>query len=58
MRSFLIKNNFKRSLQKHHFVNVYEVIITYIYFITYLIAYLIFSNHLLIFPPSFNYIKL
>ena len=52
MRSFLIKNNFKRSLQKHHFVNVYEVIITYIYFITYLIAYLIFSNHLLIFPPA------
>ena len=29
MRSYLLKNNFKRSLQKHHFVNVYEVIIKY-----------------------------
>ena len=29
MRSYLLKNNFKRSLQKHHFVYVYEVIIKY-----------------------------
>ena len=29
MRSYLLKNNFKRSLQKHHFVNVYKVIIKY-----------------------------
>ena len=37
MRSYLLKNNFKRSLQKHHFVYVYEVIIKYyLNFITYL----------------------
>ena len=29
MRSYLLKNSFKRSLQKHHFVYVYEVIIKY-----------------------------
>ena len=29
MRNYLLKNNFKRSLQKHHFVNVYKVIIKY-----------------------------
>ena len=29
MRSYLLKNNFKRNLQKHHFVYFYEVIIKY-----------------------------
>ena len=29
MRSYLLKNSFKRSLQEHHFVYVYEVIIKY-----------------------------
>ena len=29
MRSYLLKNNFKCSLQKNHFVYVYEVIIEY-----------------------------
>ena len=29
IRSYLLKNNFKRSLQMHHFVYVYEVIINY-----------------------------
>ena len=29
MRSYLLKNNLKRSLQKRHFVYVYEVIIKY-----------------------------
>ena len=35
MRSYLLKNNFKFNLQKHHFVYVYEVIIKcYLNFIT------------------------
>ena len=29
MISYLLKNNFKRSLQKHHFVYVYEVVVKY-----------------------------
>ena len=29
MKSYLLKNNFKRSLQKHHFVYVYEVVVKY-----------------------------
>ena len=35
MRSYLLKNNFKCNLQKHHFVYVYEIIIKcYLNFIT------------------------
>ena len=35
MRSYLLKSKFKFSLQKHHFVHVYEVIIKcYLNFIT------------------------